>query len=138
MGFEVYVQCFDHGAPGGAPRAAIRALFPVSEAESEPDYWLVWYDEIEQCRFYISALKSDAALVECVCVDRPCGDMRLWDGLLEVMRMGPAALYFPGSAPPLVASEAAAAHLPPDMIESMGQPLVVRSGQEILDIIHKS
>ena len=36
LSFEVYVQCFDRGEPAGIPRASIRPLFPVVEAESEP------------------------------------------------------------------------------------------------------
>jgi len=38
MGFELYLQCFASGRPAGIPRAAVCALFPVVEEESEPDY----------------------------------------------------------------------------------------------------
>jgi hypothetical protein len=135
VSFEVFLQCFEKGEPAGVPRDAIRPLFPVVEAESEPDYWCVRYDELNSCRISVTSLSSDTALVESLCVFRPCADMRLWDALTEVMRLGPVVLYFPGDAPPLVASEAASEQLPPEMIESLGRPRVVRSGQEIAEAI---
>jgi hypothetical protein len=49
--------------------------------------------------------------------------------------LGPAVLYFPGDAPPLVASAAAGEQLPAGMVEALGWPRVVHSGQEIVEII---
>jgi hypothetical protein len=138
VSFEVYVQCFQRGQPGGVPRAAVRPLFPVVEAESGPDYWSVRYDDRNSCRVGITPLESDPALVEALCVYRPCGDPRLWESLLAVMRLGPVALYFPGDSPPLVAGEASGEHLPADMVAALGSPRVVRSGQEIVEIIRRS
>jgi hypothetical protein len=60
---------------------------------------------------------------------------RLWEALLTVLRLGPAVLYFPGDAPPLVASFAAGDQLPTDMVEAMGRPWVVMSAEEIVRVI---
>jgi hypothetical protein len=107
----------------------------VVEAESEPDYWSVHYDDINTCRIAVTPLPSDPSLVESLCVHRPCGDPGLWDALLAVLRLGPVVLYFPGDAPPLVASEAIEEHLPADMVQAMGRPRVVQSGREIVEAI---
>jgi hypothetical protein len=138
MSFEVFVQCFDRGEPAGLPWASIRRLFPVVDAESEPDNWSVRYDALNRCSICVSPLESDTALVESLCVFRPCGDLRLWEALLAVMRLGAVVLYFPGNAPPLIASGDVAQHLPDDMIESLGQPKVVQSGQEIVEVIERA
>ena len=135
MSFAVFLQCFERGEPSGVPRAAIRPLFPVDEADSEPDDWAVRYDDLNSCRVGVTALASDPTLVESLCVYRPCGDPRLWEALLAILRLGPVALYFPGNAPPLVANEAAGDELPADMVRAMGRPRVVQSGQEIVEII---
>jgi hypothetical protein len=135
MSFEVYLQCYDCGKPAGIPRAAVRSLFPVVEAESEPNHWSVRYDELNSCHIDVTPLAADAGAIESLCVFRPCGDPRLWDGLLAVMRLGSVVLYFPGSAPPLVATEQAGSALPPDMVDAMGEPRVVRSGREIVAAI---
>jgi hypothetical protein len=107
----------------------------VVEEQSEPDYWRVRYDDLNSCDVSVTLLASDPTLLASLCVFRPCGDLRLWDALLAVMRLGPVVLYFPGDSPPLVASEAASEQLPADMVEAMGQPRVVRSAQEILEAI---
>ena len=135
MSFEVYVHWFDRGEPAGVPRAAVRPLFPVVDAESEPDYWSVRYDDLNSCHVSITSSVSDPAAVESLCVFRPCGDPRLWDALLAVMRLGSAVLYFPGDGSPLVAGESAVGHLPAEIVQAMGRPRVIRSGREMLAAI---
>ncbi|MBX6316623.1 MAG: hypothetical protein IRY99_27470 [Isosphaeraceae bacterium] len=63
MSFEVYLQCFEAGEPAGVPRATIRALFPVINADSEPDYWRVRYDDLNSCDIAVTPLPSDGELV---------------------------------------------------------------------------
>lgn len=138
MSFEVFVQCFEGGGPAGIPLAAVRTLFPIVEAESVAGEWAVRYDELNSCRISVTRLQSNPALMEALCVWRPCVDSRLWDALFEVLRLGPAALYFPGNAAPLVASEAAGEQLPADMVEALGRPRAVRSGQEIIEAIEQA
>ncbi len=138
MSFEVFIQYFDRGGPAGVPRAAIRLLFPVVDAESEPDYWTIRYNDLNSCRIEVTPLASNPTLIESLCVFRPCDDPLLWEGLLAVMRLAPAALYFPGKAPPLVVSEAAGEHVPSDMVRAMGWPRVVCSGQEISEAIKRA
>jgi hypothetical protein len=138
LSFEVYVQGFKRGEPAGVPRSAVRALFPVVEAESEPGYWSIRYDHLNSCHVAVSALPADPALVQSLCVVRPCGDPRLWDALLALLRLGPLTLYSPGEGPPLVASEATGEQLPADMVEALGAPRVVRSGSEILAAIESA
>jgi hypothetical protein len=135
LSFEVFVQCFEGGKPAGIPRADVRSLFPVEESRSEPDYWSVYYDDLNSCHISVSPLAADPQLLEALCVFRPCGDRRLWEALLAVLRLGSVALYFPGDAPPLVASEVAGEQLPVEMVEAMGQPRVVSSAEEIIEII---
>jgi hypothetical protein len=138
MGFELYLQCFASGRPAGIPRAAVRALFPVVEEESEPDYWRVRYDPTNTCTIGVTSVDADPTRAGSLCIYRPCGDMRLFDAVLSVLRMGSVILYFPGVAAPLVASESVAADLPQELVDSMGQPRCMRSAQEILDIIRST
>lgn len=135
MSFEVYVQFFEVGGPACVPRTSIRSLFPVDEARSEPDSWAVVYDSANSCRIGIFPSESDSNDMEGFCVSRPCGDLRLWVALLDVLRLGPGVLYFPGCDAPLVASPAAGEQLPADLVEALGPFRVVSSAEEILHII---
>jgi len=138
VSFEVFLQCFDHGEPAGVSRAAIRSLFPVVESESEADYWSVRYGPGSWCHIGITPFAENASLVESLYVCRPCADIHLWDSLLAVMRLGSVVLYFPGGDAPLVATATAGDQLPAEMVEVLGRPRVVRTGQEIVEIIKHS
>ncbi len=70
---------------------------------------------------------------------RPCGDIRLWDALASILRLGNAALCFSSGAPLLIADADVAQHLPKGMTEgSLGAPKYVTSGAEILHELHES
>ena len=137
MGFEVYLQCFGESERSGISRAAVRSLFPVIEEESEPDFWRVRYDNKNSCDIAVTAMTSDEEMLKSFYVDRPCGDLRLWEGLLSVLRMGSVVIFWPGG-PPVVAVEAVAADLPVDMIDSIGQPKLVSSTEELLRLLRES
>jgi hypothetical protein len=138
MGFELYLMSYAKGKPAGISRAAVRGLFPVIEEESESNHWRVRFDSNETCSIAVTPTTGDPALVESLCIRRPCGDTRLFEAVLSLLRMGSVVLVFPGDAPPLIASETAAADLPRDMVDSMRPPRCVYSADEILQIIRSA
>jgi hypothetical protein len=138
VSFEVCLQSCDLSKPSWVSRKVLRDLFPVVDAESDLNWWQVRYDDVEQCDICVSPLQSDPSRVRSLTVFRPCGDMRLWEAILEIMRIGPMVLYFPGDAPLLVTSTAAGELLPVEMVEAKGQLRVVSSAQEILEIIRNA
>jgi hypothetical protein len=136
MGFEVYLQCFGESEQRGISRAAVRSLFPIVEEKSEPDYWRVKYDDRNSCDIGVAAVTSSNEMLKSLYVDRPCGDLRLWEGLLSALRMGSVVIFWPGG-PPIVADDATAAKLPKDMTDAIGQPKSVRSADELLRLLRE-
>jgi hypothetical protein len=96
MGFEVFVRCLDDDYSLAMPRAAVRALFPIVEEESEPDRWSVRYDSKNSCDISVTTHPSNDGRLTFLTVDRPCGDVRLWESLFAILKMGKVAIYFPG------------------------------------------
>src|SRR5262249_23938023 len=125
MRFAIYLRCFQRGAPGGVCRDGGRALFSVDETEPRRDHLVLRDDEHNPCSMSVVACASDTTLIESISVSRPCKEIGLWNALLEVMRMAPIVLYFPGDRPPLVADASVCEHLPRDMIKALGSPRVV-------------
>jgi hypothetical protein len=138
MGFEVYLQRFTRGEPGGMERDAIRALFPIDETASRPDVWRAWYDDGNWSDIHVSSIPGNPSteLLHSIVVERPCADIRLWDALFGIMRTHSAVLYYPGSVP-LVAVTGVQEDLPPDMVEALGKPRLVTSAQEIIDTLQE-
>lgn len=137
MSFEVYAQCFGEKERTGVPRAVVRSLFPVSEAESEPDYWLVRYDAENSCHIGVTALESDTEMLQSLCVYRPCGDVRLWEGLVAMLRLGSVVIFWPGG-PPVVAEGMDATSLPQDMLGALGHAKSVQSAEDLLALVRAS
>ena len=137
MGFEVYLRCFGESERTGISLAAVRSLFPVIEDESELDYWRVRYDDKNSCHIGVTADTSNREMLKSLFVDRPCGDLRLWEALISVLRMGSVVIFWPGG-PPVVADDAVAADLPKDMIASIGQPEFVHTAGDLLRLLRAS
>lgn len=134
MSFEIYLQCFGEAEGLGLSKDAIRALFPVDETSSEPNYWRLRYDGLNSCDIGVNPLPTDATKLAGLFVDRPCRDLRLWDALFAVLKMGDVVLFFPGG-PLIIADGRSSAGLPEEMMESLGEPVHVDSGESIRNIV---
>ena len=138
MSFDVYLQSFDRGEFAGIPRQRLRVAFGAHLSETETDFWQVRYDDMNSCNLYLTAHDTDARMLHGFTLNRPCADQRLWDALPSILALGNIVLYFPGGRQPMVAHSKVTQHLPPDMIESLGQPIVVTSGREIMHEIQSA
>jgi|SRR5271168_1055804 len=136
MSFDLFFQPAVHGEPLDISRSELRALFPVFDADSKPDYWSIRYDSLNSCHIGVKSAPSSGDRLASFYVERPCGHARFWEALFLVLKKGRIVLYFPGS-PPIVASEEVAAALPADIVSSPA-PRCVSSAAEILTILHKS
>ena len=137
MSFEVFLQCFGETERTGISRAAVRSLFPVSEEESEPDRWRARYDDLNYCDVSVSPIPSNQEFLSALCIWRPCGDPKLWEALLRLLRMGSAFMYWAGS-PPVVADDAVCVTLPEEIAESLGQPRVVTSVEDVRRLLRET
>lgn len=131
MSFDVFLQCFQNGEPAGIPRELVRAAFGAHLTETETDFWQLRYDDANSCDLYLTVHGADQSLLEGLTVNRPCSDLRLWNALAAILALGEVVLYFPEGRSPLVARSSVTGHLPPDLIEELGLPVVVTSGREI-------
>ena len=136
MSFEAFVHCFRDGEVAGVSRQQVRDAFGSFLTEGGAYDWQLYYGEADSCDVMLGVDDADKSLLRSFTVLRPCGDVRFWDAMVSILRLGNLVLFFPASCPPLIADSGVAPHLPPDMIESMGQPKCVATGQEILDALH--
>jgi hypothetical protein len=136
VGFEVYLQCFGETETTGISRTVVRSFFPITEVDSEPDYWRVRYDSKNSCEIGITPLASGREMLTGLFVNRPCGDLKLWEGLLRVLRMGCVVMFWPGG-PPVLAEGTSTSDLPKDMIDSIGKARYVSSAAELVRLVQE-
>lgn len=134
MSFEVYVQFYKNGEEAGISSDQIYEVFSPFVTRSKPNHWLVSYDKTNYCEVDLISME-DTDLICGLVLSRPCVDERLWDALFSIMRQGNTVLYYPGGDNPFVACSDAIPHLPEDMVDTLGQPVVVKNGSEITKAI---
>lgn len=131
MSFEIFVQAFNEGQPGGVPRQQVCAAFGRYLTCDEPELLVVRYDDENYCEISLNPHLTEDGLIQGFSVCRPCVDARLWDSLASILTLGNLVLYFPGCGAPLVARNSARSHLPAEMVEALGEPVCIISGGEI-------
>ena len=137
MGFEVFVQCFGESEKTGISRTSVRALFPIVAEESQPDYWRVRYDDKNACHIGVISVPSDEKMLKSIVVERPCGEPKLWDALISVLKMGSIVMFWPGG-PPVITDGTVASTLPQEMTNVMGPAKPVNSADEILRLLRET
>jgi hypothetical protein len=132
MSFEVYVQAFERGEESGFPPELIRRAFGEYVHELETDFWQARFGTTESCDLFLQPATENPSLFHSISIHRPCTDLRLWEAVYQLLGVPGSLLYFPGGEAPLTRDAHVAAALPPDMLESIGSPLLVTSPNELL------
>jgi hypothetical protein len=138
MSFDLYLVSFADHKPSGVPRTLVREAFAEQVRWEDEDSGWTQLTSNDGCRIGLGPLKSDPSLISCVCINRPLSDERFLNALYQILRLGNVALFFPGGKGPLIAEPSVGNHLPPDMFESLGTPIVVANGREIAEQIRSS
>ena len=137
MSFDLFVGSFIDGKPSRFPTEVVRSAFAAFIKQVEPTCYVLQFsnDEHDQSVLFVDTQAHD---VDSFSISRPSGDLRLFEGLLTVLRLRGLVLYLPGDCPPLVGNQETAEHLPPSMIEALGVPHMLTSAANIPQYIKNS
>jgi hypothetical protein len=138
MSFELFLQSFSHGDASGIPIQAIRESFGSALSEPEDDFWLVDYGAAQSSDLFLNPLPDQPSLIHNISIHRPCTDARLYEALWQLLGLPGTLLYFPGGTVPLARDGAIGVAMPPDMLEALGEPAMIRSAADILLAIESS
>ena len=127
MSIEVYVQFFDSGEPSHVATADVLAAIGRPVVLDQSGWGTLSVGGVEWCG--LTGVHGENT--SNVCFHRPLIEPRLWVCIWQVLRLAHAVFYAPNDRRPLVASADTVAHLPVSLVESLGAPIVVRSGAEI-------
>ena len=134
MSFEVFLCSYRDGEPAGIEEGPLRAAFGGAIRRAEPEFscWRLEYgSEVNGCDVYVSRTEGDPTRVKALLVSRPVADGRLWEALFRVLRLGHVVLFSPGLPSPLFADPQSVRHAARDLLDALGEPVVVGSGAEI-------
>ncbi|HWA10886.1 MAG TPA: hypothetical protein VG838_15710 [Opitutaceae bacterium] len=134
MSLDIFVDSFREGEPAGVSRDAVRSAFGRFVADVDQNCWRLRYDDTNFCDVDLSADEADPKKIGGFMISGPCGDERLWDALVSILKLGALVLHFEGRVA-LVAAPNAVEHLPERIIEVFGPPRCTSTGHEIMAAI---
>jgi hypothetical protein len=134
MGFDIFFDCFDRGEPADFPIALIERGFGRYAEGKGPECWVLLYPDGARSELFVDATEAN---VSDFMVARPPVHPEFWRAIFDLLRETPSCLYWPGGGP-VIANPAVREHLPPEMIEALGEPTIVSAGEQILEEIEKS
>jgi len=135
MSIEAFIWRYERGEIVATPLDEILRVFH-SYADSFDEVTGVLHVQFDSagnsCDIYLGAKAAASGATPGIMISRPLHDPRLWDCVLEIMRSGNVILFFSDDTTPLYATAGAPAHFPQDLIQSLGEPKLVASAQDIL------
>ena len=139
MSFDIYISALSGGKITTIKRSIVTDAFAELIGIVDRVGWQLILPDWGLCsgHFYI----DDSLDVDSFSINRPPLVPVFAAALYTVMRQTPTVLMWPGIGPDprcCVADPAVIKEMPPDMIEALGMPTVVHSGEEIIDCISRS
>ena len=144
MSFEMYLSCFEDGQEGYFRTDVIDEAFAPSIISRGPEHslWTIAFDSSpenpDQTDLHLNLDPEDSSQCSGFTVDRPSGNLLLFDSLMKILRTTNSAVYWPGECPPLVGRQETIPHMDPDMVETLGTPVVISGGDEIRAWLNRS
>jgi len=137
VSFDIHVQWFDGGLKGRIPVDQVMNAFGDAAVESEPGLARLEYGESLVSELMYSPAGAAVAQVCGVTINRPCRAQALWEAIYELLALGNAVFFFPGSA--LYArSEECWQHVPVDMVEAFASLEIVSSAEALVSVLEAS
>jgi hypothetical protein len=134
MSFDIFLQCFRNGKQYGFPFALVERGFGPYKHIRNDHCWILAYPDGGHCELFVDTTKEH---IEDFMVSRPPASPEFWGTILELLQQTSSCLYWPGGGP-AIAYASVRNHLPPDMIESLGEPTIVSSPEQIVEAIKDS
>jgi hypothetical protein len=130
VSLEIFVVFFSDQEPATVPRTIIETAFGPFVVRVEPGLMQLSFPDDGEADVFV----DDAAEVGGMMISGPPPNPEFWESLFDILRQTRSALFWPPGQL-VVANPGAIEHLPPDMVESMGEPIVVSAPSEILQAI---
>ncbi|TDX00632.1 hypothetical protein [Dinghuibacter silviterrae] len=130
MSYEYFLQAHVKGAPQGIPTERILEVFKDYIVAKEETFIDLEFSEGNSCSIY---LETEEPNNSGFMISRPCGD-KLGECLYAVMLLGNFVFFEPDGFQMIVVAPDVEAHLPEDMVASLGKPVVATDLKSFLEL----
>jgi hypothetical protein len=134
MSFDLYFGGCKDGQKASFPRERLDRHFGAYVSHRAPQCLTLDFGDEGTSYLYC----SDEEYIDFFSINRPASAICLFEAILDLLRSESLVLFMPGQCPPLVGSAATVSHVPADMVEANGSPVVVTSAAEIVQCIRQA
>lgn len=135
MSVEAFLWCYRLGENASMPLSDVLGVFQPCSAVFDSESGVLHVqsgDPADSCDLYLGARAAERGAVSGISISRPPSEPRFWECVLEIMRRETVILFFSDDTTPLCATPEVLAHFPPELLQSLGEPRLVASVQDIL------
>lgn len=137
MSFDLFVGHFTEGTTSSFHKEIIEEAFKSVTTSTDTYCLTVCFDKNnEECSYIYR--DGEHSLIDSFSINRPVRNINLFKILLGILSQGNFVLYLPGNCPPLVGSESTISHIPHDMVDALGTPVMLKSADEIIEWIQNA
>jgi hypothetical protein len=136
MSFDIFLQCFRNGKSATFERAIFDESFPAYFVDREryPGLMRIEYSDGGGADIYV----DDGDHVGGMMFNH-CGGDAFFDALYELARQTGSVIFWPGvGRTSVIADPTMIRHLPADLIESCGEPVLVHDRVGIMEAIRNT
>jgi hypothetical protein len=133
MSFDLFVVCVKDGLPATIARQDLDRSLAAYVAHREAGLLRLRFADGESTLY-----RADGERIGHFSINRPSAAPEFHAALLALLRAENLVLLVPGECPPLVGRAAMIAHVPADIVEAAGPPVVLADAQEILPWIRRA
>lgn len=135
MSFDLFVSRFRDGEPALFQLSVLAKAIAPFVVDTAPKWLELRFAKDDGCTIFV---ETTAEEIDGFNVNRPCADGRLYEALLTVLKVPGLVLVMPAECPPLIGHAETAGHLPPDIVEALGKPVLLQSASEILQRVRQA
>ena len=130
MSFSIYLTTFHNGVESYFPRKIVEDAFAEYVIVCDGRWSQLLYPDGARCD--VTMEKDD--MISGFGVNRPPANRAFWGAIMDLLISLPAALYWTGHGC-VVANSTMSTQLPPEMVEALGEPIIVTRIEQIWEAI---
>ncbi|MBW8684361.1 hypothetical protein [Chitinophaga rhizophila] len=134
MSYDYFLQAHLHSGSEMIATEKILAIFEIYVVAKDSSYIDLRFDDDSTCTIYMDI---DAPYNDGLVVNRPCSG-QLAECLYQVMQLGNFVFFEPDGIHMIIIDAAVEQHLPEDMIDTLGKPVVADTFDSFLGLYNNN
>ena len=126
MSLDLHLSCFDGGKLSAFPLSLLEGAFGRHAGEREPHLWKLDYGSEGSSDL---SLTSAASGITGLSVNPPPRSLNFWRGILALLHSTQSCLHWAEGL--IIVQPVVRAHLPPELLQSLGEPTLVLTPEDI-------